>query len=45
MNAIAATINAVQAAKAPKREGSPPAIVPSDEPISKEIADVTVMAV
>ena len=45
MNAIAATSNAVQAANALKRDGSPAAIVPSDEPMSKEIADVTVMAV
>ena len=44
-NAIAATSSAVAAANAPKRAGSPPAIVPSDAPTSTEIADVTVIAV
>ena len=43
--AIAATVNAVHAASAPKRLASPPAMAPSDEPIKSEIADVTVMAV
>jgi hypothetical protein len=45
VNASAATSSAVPAANAPKREGSPPASAPRDEPMSKEIADVTVMAV
>ena len=45
MNAIAAVSNAVAAASAPKREGSPPAMLPSDEPMSNEIADVTVIDV
>jgi hypothetical protein len=35
----------VQAAIAPKRAGSPPAILPSDEPISNEMADVTLIDV
>jgi len=45
MKAIAATISAVQAAKAAKREGSPAAIPASDEPTSREIAEVTLIAV
>ena len=44
-NAIAATSSAVPAASAPKRVGSPPAIVPSEAPTSTEIADVTVIVV
>ena len=44
-NAMSATSNAVPAASAPKRVGSPPAISPSDAPTSREMADVTVMAV
>jgi hypothetical protein len=42
---IAPTMSAVQAASAPKRAGSPPASAPSEEPISSEIAEVTVIAV
>src|SRR4030095_4854224 len=45
MNAINATSKAVPAASAPKRVGSPPAVSPSDAPVSNEIADVTVTTV
>src|SRR4030095_820915 len=41
----AAVSGAVQAAGAAKRAGSPPARLPSEEPISSEIADVTLTAV
>src|SRR4030095_6567623 len=44
-NPIAAVSSAVQAASAAKRAGSPPARLPSEEPISSEIADVTLTAV
>ena len=44
-NAIAAVSSAVQAASAPKRAGSPPAMLPSDEPMSSEIAEVTLIEV
>ena len=44
-NAIAAVSSAVLAAIAPKRAGSPPAMLPSDEPMSSEIADVTLIHV
>src|SRR5271166_3417201 len=44
-NAIAPVSSAVQAAIAPKRAGSPPAMLPSDEPISNEIAEVTLILV
>ena len=45
MKAMAATIKAVHAANALNLEMSPPAIAPSDEPTSKEIAEVTEMEV
>src|SRR5262245_60271666 len=45
MKAINATSNAVPAASAPKRVVSPPAISPSDAPVSNEIAEVTVTTV
>jgi hypothetical protein len=35
----------VHAASAPKRDASPPANSPSEEPTNSEIADVTVIAV
>src|SRR5215467_14262249 len=44
-NAIAAVGSAVQAAIAPKRAGSLPAMLPSDEPMSSEIAEVTLIDV
>ena len=44
-NAIAAVSSAVQAAIAPNRAGSPPAMLPSDEPTSSEIAEVTLILV
>ena len=45
ISAMAATSSAVHAASARKRTGSPPASSPSDEPIKREIAEVTVIAV
>ena len=45
MNAMSATSNAVPAASALNRVVSPPAIPPSDAPTSREMADVTVIAV
>ena len=44
-NAMSATSKAVPAASAPNRVVSPPAISPSDAPTSREMAEVTVMAV
>src|ERR1700760_619825 len=44
-NAIVAVSRAVQAASAPKRAGSPPVMLPSDEPMSSEIAEVTLIDV
>ncbi len=44
-NAIVAVSSAVHAAIAPKRAGSPPAMLPSDEPMSSEIAEVTLIEV
>ncbi len=44
-NAMSATSKAVAAASAPNRFTSPPAIPPSDEPMSREMAEVTVMVV
>ncbi len=43
--AMTATRSAVAAANAPNRVGSPPEISPSDAPISREMAEVTVIAV
>jgi len=43
--AMVAVSSAMQAAIAPKRVGSPPAMLPSDEPISSEIAEVTLIHV
>ena len=43
--AIAATMRAVAEASAAKRDGSPPAMSPSEVPTSSEIAEVTVTAV
>src|SRR5262245_28956760 len=45
MKAMRATSSAVAAARAPKREVSPPAIPPRDAPTRREIAEVTVMVV
>ena len=45
MKATSDTSSAVPAASAPNRLVSPPAISPSDAPISSEMAEVTVMAV
>ena len=42
---MSATSRAVAAASAPNRAVSPPAIPPSDAPTSREMAEVTVMAV
>src|SRR5215813_10178985 len=44
-NASTATSNAVQAASAVKRAGSPPENSPSDVPMSSDMAEVTVIAV
>src|SRR5262249_11620613 len=44
-NAIVAVNSAMQAAIAPKRAGSPPAMLPSDEQTSSEIAEVTLIHV
>jgi hypothetical protein len=45
MKAIVATISAVHEARAAKRDISPAAIPARDDPISREIAEVTVIAV
>src|SRR5262245_31880458 len=45
MMAMSPTRMAVPAARAENRVGSPPEIVPSVEPINKEMAEVTVMVV
>ena len=45
MKAMSATSNAVQAASAPNRDVSPPARSPNDAPMSREMAEVTVMDV
>lgn len=45
MKAMAAVNRAVQAAIAPNREGSPPDNPPSVEPMSSEMAEVTLMDV
>src|SRR5688500_20174395 len=44
-SAIAATMSAVHAASAAWRAGSPPLSSPTDDPISSDNADVTVMTV
>ena len=45
MKAMSATSSAVAAASAPNRDVSPPAISPSEAPMSSEMAEVTVTEV